>query len=499
MSSLRTFLDNLTLEQLAARLELAMDGASLGIWDWDLRDNSVQFDRRWCEMLGLDHADVAMELSSWESRVHPDDIAGCYADIQAYLGGATEQYENIHRMRHADGRWVYILDRGRVSGWDEDGKAIRFTGTHFDCTATEKARRVLENQERLLGSLLRGIPTAACLVDASGRVLAASDEWTAWFASHGDGDSGVSPVGAQALPEWAEALQRAREGLTTTAVETRVSAGRAGAGRVLRWSMRPWGMVDGRSRGAIVRFDDVTTELEERAEAAHLARLSSLGRMAGGIAHELNTPLQTLVLDASVVNEELATDTPDLPLLKELGQEILTTAEYLAEVVSGMRALSRGAAGDPLQAVGVAQVLHQLQRLTETRLRQHDVDFILVDADPAWTVQARPSQLLQILTNLVSNATDAVAEHPESWVRIAATQTADALEIRVVDSGVGIPEALQESIMAPFFTTKAPGQGTGLGLSLSRSLAEGMGAVLRLDPDAPHTTFVLTFPHPEVQ
>jgi len=75
MSSLRTFLDNLTAEQLADRLNLAVEGAHLGIWDWDLRDNAVQFDRRWCAMLGIDHETMPMELSSWESRVHPDDIA----------------------------------------------------------------------------------------------------------------------------------------------------------------------------------------------------------------------------------------------------------------------------------------------------------------------------------------------------------------------------------------------------------------------------------------
>ena len=164
MSSLRTFLDNLTAEQLADRLNLAEEGAHLGIWDWDLRDNSVQFDRRWCEMLGLNHASMPMELSSWESRVHADDIAQCYADIQAYLRGDSAYYENIHRMKHANGRWVYILDRGRVSGWDEDGNAIRFTGTHFDCTATEAAKRMLEGQQEMMSRLIEGVPIAMALL-----------------------------------------------------------------------------------------------------------------------------------------------------------------------------------------------------------------------------------------------------------------------------------------------------------------------------------------------
>jgi PAS domain S-box-containing protein len=151
MTLVRRFLDALTSEQLVERLDLALNGANLGIWDWDLRDNSVQFDRRWCEMLGLPHETTAMVLDTWSSRVHPDDLDSCYRDIQAHLEGTTPHYENIHRMRHADGSWHYILDRGRISGRDEGNTPIRFTGTHLDVTELETARgrARLEEQARL--------------------------------------------------------------------------------------------------------------------------------------------------------------------------------------------------------------------------------------------------------------------------------------------------------------------------------------------------------------
>lgn len=123
-------------------LDLALEGASLGIWDWNLTNNNVKFDRRWAEMIGHKLDDIKMELSSWESRVHPDDIAKCYEDIKAYLDGKTSRYENVHRMKHANGSWVYILDRGKFSDWDETGKPIRFTGTHFDITEV----KLLEQQ-----------------------------------------------------------------------------------------------------------------------------------------------------------------------------------------------------------------------------------------------------------------------------------------------------------------------------------------------------------------
>lgn len=122
------------VNKLNQYLDLALEGANLGIWDWNLSNNAVSFDKRWAEMLGLKVEDIEMTLETWESRVHPDDLEQCYSDIKAYLDGETTSYRNIHRMKHKKGHWVYILDQGKFSGWDEEGKPIRFTGTHLDIT-----------------------------------------------------------------------------------------------------------------------------------------------------------------------------------------------------------------------------------------------------------------------------------------------------------------------------------------------------------------------------
>lgn len=133
------------LRQLNNRLDYILEGAGLGAWDWWLETNKVTFDRRWCEMLGLRPEDTPQELSTWDSRVHPDDKAKAYADIKTYLDGLTPYYENIHRLRHAQGHWVWILDRGRISEYDSNGKPIRFTGTHFDVTKFKEQQLLLES------------------------------------------------------------------------------------------------------------------------------------------------------------------------------------------------------------------------------------------------------------------------------------------------------------------------------------------------------------------
>jgi len=131
--------EDLDADQQKERLELVVEGTRLGMWDWNPVTGDVIFDERWAEMLGYDLADIEQSVTSWERLVHPDDLAAAYADIQAHMNGETEYYENIHRMKHRDGHWVYILDRGRIAEWDDQGNAIRFTGTHTDITREKEA------------------------------------------------------------------------------------------------------------------------------------------------------------------------------------------------------------------------------------------------------------------------------------------------------------------------------------------------------------------------
>ena len=141
--------DKLTPEQQRERLELVIEGTRLGMWDWNPQTNEVAFNDIWAEMLGYSIDEISPSLEEWESRVHPDDLAACYADIQAHIEGKTPFYENVHRMKHRNGSWVYILDRGRVVQRNEQGLPIRFTRTHTDITNQKKSeeREVISTRD----------------------------------------------------------------------------------------------------------------------------------------------------------------------------------------------------------------------------------------------------------------------------------------------------------------------------------------------------------------
>jgi PAS domain S-box-containing protein len=125
------------------RMELALDGGNLGMWDLHIPSRKVVFSERGYALLGYRPDEIKPDVDSWRQMAHPDDWAVINAALQAHLEGRTPAYECEHRIRHKDGRWVWILDRGRVVEWDAAGKPLRAVGTHMDVTERKQAEAEL--------------------------------------------------------------------------------------------------------------------------------------------------------------------------------------------------------------------------------------------------------------------------------------------------------------------------------------------------------------------
>ncbi|MFV5212637.1 PAS domain S-box protein [Azonexus caeni] len=131
------------------RLELALAGGDLGMWDWHIPSGRVLFNERWASMLGESPERLAPHIDSWRSRLHPADRARTKAAWIAHLRRQTPAYESEHRVRHRDGHWIWILDHGKVLEWDAAGRPLRAVGTHLDISVRkENERRLRESEER---------------------------------------------------------------------------------------------------------------------------------------------------------------------------------------------------------------------------------------------------------------------------------------------------------------------------------------------------------------
>lgn len=116
------------------RLDLALQSAEEGLWDWDILSGDLYFNDVWCEMLGYKREDFEPNVESWKIRVHPDDIARVTALLNAHMMGETPRYNAIYRQKHKDGNWKWVLDNGQVVAWDAEGKPTRAIGIILDIT-----------------------------------------------------------------------------------------------------------------------------------------------------------------------------------------------------------------------------------------------------------------------------------------------------------------------------------------------------------------------------
>ncbi len=142
------FSDVTQLEEISQRLEYATNGANDGLWDWNLLTNEVYFSPRWKEMLGYRDHELKNEFDTWKSRVHPDDLERAIEGISRTHKEPNIPYEGVHRLRHKDGHWVWILDRGQTI-FDNENNPIRMVGFHSDITKEHEAKeKLIEEQKR---------------------------------------------------------------------------------------------------------------------------------------------------------------------------------------------------------------------------------------------------------------------------------------------------------------------------------------------------------------
>jgi PAS domain S-box-containing protein len=148
------------LRKSEQRLELVLEGADLGFWDWNLHTGEVVFNERWARMLGYSLNEIAPNVQSLERFTHPDDLPHARKALQAHFQGKAAMYEAEVRLRTKSGQWRWILDRGRVVEWDKQGRPLRASGMHLDVTERHEAQEQLVRTKESLEHANRELKAA---------------------------------------------------------------------------------------------------------------------------------------------------------------------------------------------------------------------------------------------------------------------------------------------------------------------------------------------------
>jgi histidine kinase len=250
--------------------------------------------------------------------------------------------------------------------------------------------------------------------------------------------------------------------------------------------------------GLLCIIEETTERVKTRAKLMQESKMSTIGRLSAGIAHELNNPLGTLVAYAERASNYLELVDKDhvrqfaLVKLKGYLKIIDEEAFRCKRVVSDILSIPRREGLD-ITRVDIEKVLDNI--LEHLSAENPDLNITREAEDPLPLIPGDMSVLRQVFTNLVNNALDALEGRMDArlWIRTALRGRTVVVEVE--DNGIGIPETIIEKIFEPFFTTKESKKGVGLGLSLCHDFIDGMGGTIRVESNpSSGATFIVSLP-----
>jgi signal transduction histidine kinase len=246
----------------------------------------------------------------------------------------------------------------------------------------------------------------------------------------------------------------------------------------------------GDGRETVIVISDITEERRQQAKAAHQDRLALIGQLAGGIAHDFNNLLFIILNYAGMLEESVAS-----PEARDDVQMISQAATSATDLVRQLLAFSRREAVKP-KVIDVGRLIGNMKKLLQ-RTVGPEIDLVVDGSTAGRHVLIDPSQLEQIVMNLVVNARDAITGHGRIVVRVGAATRCATIE--VIDSGSGMTPEIAARVFEPYFTTKALGKGTGLGLATVHGIVQHAGGEITVASELGRgTTFRIALPETDL-
>jgi len=244
----------------------------------------------------------------------------------------------------------------------------------------------------------------------------------------------------------------------------------------------------GELASVIEHMKDITEEQRLQEQLIQSEKLAGIGILASGVTHEINNPLSGIIGMAEIALEE-----DDLSKNKDYLKDIMNCAQRIAEIVKGLKSYSRAAKKEDLSPVDLNEVLEESLKMVRLAIKPGSSE-VVKRFEPIEKIRANTGEIQQVFTNLITNAFQAMDGGGGKLI-LTTRSLKEAVEVKVTDSGNGIPQKYINQIFDPFFTTKKPGEGTGLGLNIVyRIVTKYEGTIDVESKEQVGTTFTVKFP-----
>lgn len=257
---------NQQLEEEKVKLKNVIEGARIGTWEWNVQSGETIYNHRWAEMLGYTLAEISpMNISTWESLVHPEDLKKSETLLENCFNKKSEYYEGEFRMKHKNGSWIWVYDKGKVFSWTEDGKPLMMYGIHLDIT--EKINEI----DRYIG-FIKHAPSSIAMFDVDMRYMAVSEQWVKDYGLKGVSEV-IGKTHYELFPEigddWKAIHQKCLTGEKASREEDKFIRIN-GEVQWLKWAIKPWYTPNGQVGGLIMMTEEITEAINNK-ELLHIS------------------------------------------------------------------------------------------------------------------------------------------------------------------------------------------------------------------------------------
>jgi PAS domain S-box-containing protein len=463
------------LREIEERVALAAEAAQLGAWELDTTTNSIWVSDKVCELFRLKPAEQ-VRYAEFQEHVHPQDRAGHDAAIEKAIetrGG----YEMEFRVLLPDGTVRWLAERARCIG-DQNGNARRLLGISIDATKRKEA-------EELFRLATEASPSGTLLVDAQGRIVLVNAHMEELFGYARD-----ELVGQKVellVPDRFAHDPVQRVSFLTAPQASAMGAGLELFGRRKNGSEFPVEIglnpiTTPRGTFVLATVIDISARKTAEEEARHrreqvdrLGRVSLLGEMTASLAHELNQPLSAIMSNANAAMQYIGKGKLDPAQLQDILTDVVADGRRAHDIIDNVRtAIKKG--GALRGRLNLNDVVKAVTHLMYPDAAAQSCKLEMSLAEDLRTIEGDPTQMQQVVINLVRNAMDAMRDTPPDHrkVQIATNNNGNATVcVAVRDHGCGILETAGDRLFEQFFTTKE--EGLGMGLAIVRSIIEAHG------------------------
>ena len=480
------------------RLQHALDSSTDGLWEEDLDTRESHRSAGVWRGLGYDPRTLTPRGATalWDSLVHPEDRPRVQRALEDHLAGRTDTLQVEARVQARDGEWHWIVERGRVAERAPDGRPTRLLGAIADVTERKHAVQALAASERRFRAMFDGGVQLKTLLDLDCTCLEANRvalDFAGFTAAEMRGKViwetpswAGSPVRVERLRK---ACDEAKLGKIVQYQEELEGPG--GRRATIEFSIKPILGDEGQVIQLLAEGRDVTERKQVEATIRELESISTMGRLAAKVAHEINNPLAGIQNSFLLVKDAIPETHPYYRYVGAIEREIGRIAGITRQLYETYRPGSESDAASSSIGTIIADAVAMIQQIN----RSSSVT-IEVDTSGSPGVVGVPAGLLrQAIYNLVQNAIDASPEHGRVAVR--AWNERQLFMLSVTDAGPGVPPDMREQIFEPFTTSKVGvvNSGMGLGLALVRRSVLALGGTIKVtDAEGGGAVFTVCVP-----